>query len=700
VGSIHGSLYEGLSGTNALMQSFHGILHRVGIETRVDRWANEAFRPTIPDPETAWVLKRIGLLNETRYREYVAQDGWPDDLISVLEHTWYRPAGVPLLLELLRRGLITLDDFVYRMKQLRMEDKDANALAALKITFPGAPDLARLRVKQVVGDEDYKAAAATYGLEPTWADRLTEGAYTPPPFDQSLELFWRGKISDAEMLSIWRLIGYKETLLPALRDLANLIPPPPDIIRMVVREAFLPEMVVSAPDVFAEYMAKKGFSREWSDRYWTAHFEPIALRQAYENLWRGFWDKDDFMFALHIADVHPRWREDIYNVAFGPPGMRELGYGYDTGLYTLEDIVKYRRWGGLSPEDADKAGRAMVAYRTEAEREALRREAIADYIAGLDDETELRNKLAAIGGRPEIIELWVSRAMYREDRDVKVQLVSMVKDQFVKGLITEAELRSDLSAIGVVPARIDVHVAQAVTRKGKQAREETVEKKRLLTESKVAQAWELGLIGDSQYVSRVVDLGYTTEDAQLLLDIQRTPRPVTPEEMDRRRRSVQSRINRTRRRYELQISRLDVRTSVTAGEIEALETEMKETLDVIDFQILSIGEDLAAITPEVLTKPIIAARARVLRRYEVAFARVDRRESALTEEITSTEKIFAETVDVVDVEVAFLIQDLPQDALEAAYKDGFIRPEIFVAELIRRGWSRVDAEAAARTLRR
>jgi len=700
VGSIHGSLYEFLSGTNALIQAYHGILHRVAIEPVVDRWAHTTFRPTIPDPETAWILSRIGELTEAESKEFAAQDGWSDSLITGLQKSFYRAPALPTLIDMLRRGLISEADFKYLLKLMRLRDSEVDAITALKLVYLGTSDLAKLRVKELIPDGDYKEAMAAHGIELGWPDALKEATYTQPSFDQSVELYWRGVYKEADLEIAWQLLGLKKETITALKDLTKLIPPAPDLIRMVVREAFVPELVIKAPDVFKEYMTKKGYSAEWSDRYWTAHFTPIELRQAYENVWRGYWGKKELFYALKIADVHEHWYEDIWNVCFRPPGVREMGYGYDTGVYTWENIRDYRRWGGLSLEDAEKAASSLVAYRTEAEREALRREAIADYIAGLDDETRLREKLSAIGGRPEIIDLWVSRAKYRESRDVKVDLVKIVKDQFVKGLMTEAELRSDLTTIGVVPARIDVHVAEAQTRKASYVREEKAEKKKLLTEAKVAQAYDLGLIGDSQYVARVEELGYLPEDAQLLLDIQRTPRPVTPEEVERRRKTVTAKINRVERTYERLIMRLDVRAGVTSSEIESLEMEMKETLDVIDFEVLSIQEDLAAITPEVLTKPIVEARARVLRRYELAISRVDRTEAATKEELASTEKIYAETLDVIDVDIAFLIQELPQDDLEASYKAGYMFPTVFITELIRRGWSRVDAEAASRRLRR
>lgn len=479
-----------------------------------------------------------------------------------------------------------------------------------------------------------------------------------PAIREAQEMMWKGKISMDQFKDVLAMHGMRDLYSDGFVEISRRIPPSPDLVRMVVREAFVEDMVIDAPDVFAEYMTKSGYSAEWADRYWTAHFTPIALRQAYENLWRGLWTKDQFMHALHIADIHPMWREDIYNVAFRPPGVRELGYGYDTGMYSVEDIVKYRKMGGLSPEDAEKAGLSMVAYRTEAEREALRREALYDFTDGLDSEGTLREKLSAIGGRPEIVDLWVSRAKYRQNREVKRDIIKVVKNQYVKGWLTDVELRVELTAIGVVPEQIEVHVVESETRRLSYKKEETAAKKRKLTEAKMAKAWELGVLGDEEYVSRLVDRDYTEEDARLLLEVLRTPLPITPEEVERRRKSIDAKIRRVDRRYEKSIANLDERSGLISGEIESLEIETKEVLDVIDVQISTLEDEIRGITPEILTTPILEAMARVRRRYERSLARLDAKSEATASEIESTETIRKETLDVIDATIKYVEDEL------------------------------------------
>jgi len=217
------------------------------------------------------------------------------------------------------------------------------------------------------------------------------------------------------------------------------------------------------------------------------------------------------MYALRIADIHPMWREDIYNVAFRPPSVRELGYGYDTGMYSVEDIVRYRRWGGLSPEDAEKAGRAMVAYRTEAEREALRREAIKDFQEGLDDEATLRANLEAIGGRPEIIDLWVARAKFRQERDMILDEIRILERAARKGLITLDELDARLINRGVQDWKREQILASVRLR-------QTVdpEEARTLTAAQIGSLYAKLVVSHDYAYSRFMLMNYPPEEAELL----------------------------------------------------------------------------------------------------------------------------------------------------------------------------------------
>ncbi|GAI43190.1 unnamed protein product, partial [marine sediment metagenome] len=62
---------------------------------------------------------------------------------------------------------------------------------------------------------------------------------------------------------------------------------------MAVREAFHPELIAkyhymdNFPPEFAEYMAKQGFSVEWAQRWWVAHWRLPSISAGFDMLHRG-----------------------------------------------------------------------------------------------------------------------------------------------------------------------------------------------------------------------------------------------------------------------------------------------------------------------------------------------------------------------------------------------------------------------------
>lgn len=419
VGGLHASLYENWAGVGALLQTYHGTIHQVGIAPYVARWTNRKFLPNIPDAETAWFMHRIGRLNVEQYNKYLYENGWSPDWKTTLHGAWMSQPPMNVLLELYRRGIIGMDELKLSLRWFRFDDDVIDDVASLVVQYPEPYRLALSASKGIINDDSYKNAMAIFGLNGFWADMYRDQNYVYPSPDVAKEMLLRGIIDDESWLLALERSGLDPLYFGAYEELLKTIPPSADLITMVVREAFLPEMVIKAPDVFSKYMAMRGYTGEWSDRYWTAHFLPIPLAQAYDNLRRGYWTKEQFEFALRIADVHPRWYEDIYNVAFNPPSIREMGYGYDVGVYTLEDIKMYRRWGGLSEVDAEKSAVSMVAYRTEAERNAVRTEYMYAYGRGELSREDLELMLTGIGTAPEAVPLWLERAELYKERVTK-----------------------------------------------------------------------------------------------------------------------------------------------------------------------------------------------------------------------------------------------------------------------------------------
>jgi hypothetical protein len=400
-------------------------------------------------------------------------------------------------------------------------------LSQAKPIIPEQYRLALAASKALLDDTTYKKYMSENGLAPYWADIWRDENYQYPSLGQLFSQLWRGVIS-SDTFKLWLIRqGYPTEVASSLLPLAELIPPSSDLITMVIREAFVPEMVTPAPDVFAENMAKQGFSKTWADRYWTAHWVPMPLTQAYANLWRGYWGKDEFMNLLKIADFHPIWREAIYNVAFNPPSIRELGYGWDVNKYTLEDIIRYRRMEGLSEEDAKKAAESLIDYRLEAEREALRREWEHLYALGRLPEDDFRKNLEAVFSMNNRTDLWVERGKLEAQRIAKEGTVTEPRIvtssealwAFKAGLRSEDWLRGALDALEWDKSRIDLAVERAIVEMTPAPVVEKPVEYKQLSLSQIQDLYNLGKIDYDGLIAELQVIGYSIETATTLADL-------------------------------------------------------------------------------------------------------------------------------------------------------------------------------------
>jgi len=200
-------------------------------------------------------------------------------------------------------------------------------------------------------------------------------------------------------------------------------------------------------------------------------------------------------------------------------------------------------------------------------------------------------------------------------------------------------------------------VLEVQTRRARAVAAVTAEKRKLLTEAKLAKAWELGLIGDAEYISGLVERDYTEEDARLLIEILRTPLPITPEEVERRTASITAKINRARKRYDLMILRLDAQLGLISDEIAAAELTQKEVLDVYDTETVYLIEELAAAAVE--KRAAIEKRIAIIReRRDVAVARHIERMTRLKNNLTAAADRKAELLKMRDEEIAELEAEL------------------------------------------
>jgi len=505
---------------------FHSALALEGVYPAYRYKILYDFQPLRPDERaTALAYLKGYKESETFYNDmkYLGYEEWAADCIV---QSLMQAPSPERILDLVRRGIVLEEDAEWMLKKYLWSDDDIKNFLKLKQNVPEPYRLADFHAKGLIDDKKLEEGFAWYGISADYAHVWSKSQLRWPGVDTLLELLRRDFIRELHFRAWARASGYAPAVVDALLKLRDRIPPASDLITMCVREAFNPEVyervAPETPEEFIEWMRRQGFSEEWSRRYWVAHYRRMGVEQAWRAYYRGKFSKEDLETFLKYADIHPDDRKVLTDekVMYDLPTIRELGYGYDVGVYTKEDIEWYRRAGGLSPEDAKKAAEAMVAYRSEAEREALRREYMYAYARGAITIEDFENKLKELKTSKDKIPLWLERAKLYRDRMTKQpaqnEPLSITRSTaqwlYEHDVWTEEQFRQALKDLGYTDEAIEAYLEQSKKRK-----EERLPEPKRLSEAKLEDLAFYGIITEAEWKAGLIALGYTETDADKLI---------------------------------------------------------------------------------------------------------------------------------------------------------------------------------------
>ena len=387
--------------------------------------------------------------------------------------------------------------------------------------------LALAMSKGILAPDVYKEAMAESGLSDEWAEVWKEQNYEYPTMETALRLLRRGDITEADF-DLWLTrTALPPAVVKEVKKLKEVIPPLPDLILFAVREAYGAHTFPEQYPAYEKLAMKMGLTKEAAGWYWWSHWLRIDLARMYDNYYRGYWSRDKFSDMLRLVDIHPDDRDDIINVAYRPLTIREMGYAYDVGAIVKEDIVKYRRWGGLSPEDADKAATALIDYRLSAEREAIRREYLHLFAMEKLTEEDFEAALTELRTPVEAIPLWIARGHLERERKLKPPIefvprgISRATAQwlFEHGVHDEAWLRETLFDLDTAPEAIDAYVEQSKQRIKEREKPPVEVEYRNLTVTQIRDLWRLKKITDVEVPAFLEVIGYSPDDAKRVAQV-------------------------------------------------------------------------------------------------------------------------------------------------------------------------------------
>lgn len=334
---------------------------------------------------------------------------------------------------------------------------------ATQYVMPGEADLVTAWRRGHIKADELPLFLHRLGLEDKWVhmyQELSEIRLDPATI---AELYRRDPEKYAVYIFDLFHQGWSMDRIDAFKELVNIIPPLPDMVRFADFGAFDPKIIemwrqfYDAPVWIREPMSKIGITGDWANKYWFSHWRQPGRFELGEMHRRGLIDDEIVKNAYLTQGFSSFWQNNLLELVKEP--------------WTRVDIRRMWDMQTISEEEMRKAYRAVGYYD--------------EWLEGMVLWTKVYVAF------PDLVARWKN------------------------GWITEADVRSELTALGMPAARVE----EMIQTKIKPAQPERIEKERDLTKSEIVKGVKKEYITWEDGVDLLVELGYDPTEADFILSI-------------------------------------------------------------------------------------------------------------------------------------------------------------------------------------
>jgi len=256
-------------------------------------------------------------------------------------------------------------------------------------------------------------------------------------------------------------LGFTPERREEIKPTFPAIPGIQDLVMMQAKEAFEPALIAKyglgaeEPTDIYEWTRKLGLSDEWTQKYWSSHWQHPSFNQVMEMLWRTDLTLDDVWDWYKLVEIPPFWRDYLTKIAYHPYTRVDVRRMHKEGVIGDEGLIKAMTDIGYDQEHAEKMAEFYKKYNTGAEKELSR----ADIEKAYEDRdlswSESLELLVSIGYDSELASFYLRRVDLEMQRAVRLERISLTKEKFLSSLITESQARNELVSYGVEIVRIN-----------------------------------------------------------------------------------------------------------------------------------------------------------------------------------------------------------------------------------------------------
>ena len=411
---------------------------------------------------------------------------------------------------LFRRGLISSGDLAVKLSQIGWSPTDRPLIEELGWTMPNAMLLVQGDLMQRKSKADIIKDISIADINPKYADRYLDAILTKPSSTDIVAYELRRDPKLTGLPDRLRQIGIHPEYFDTYKTLAYPIPPVADIITMAVREAFTPDIAArfgqyeDYPPALEEWALKKGLSREWSERYWAAHWSLPSSLQGFEMLHRGVISEGELHMLLRALDVMPFWRDKLTQIAYRRLTRVDIRRMYKAGVLTKAEVYESYLQHGYTDENAKRMTEFTVQWALPKEASITRSDILTAYKNRMITRPEAEGLLADMGEEYFHREFMLKAVDYKKGLELTENKIKGIRNLYKRRVYDDNKTIDELLKLDLPTEEVEDLMAQWYY-------EVKAEPPKHWTTAQVLSFVKEGLITKERGITELAEIGFDSE---------------------------------------------------------------------------------------------------------------------------------------------------------------------------------------------
>lgn len=465
---------------------------------------NENTTNQIFDPQTAATLAARGIISKDFARSESSGGGLDEPHQNWLQEAQVAYPTLDVALRLVNLDLATEDEVKLWLERQAVPPGHWDRLIALRRLLLSPADLALANLRGFMDDATLSGYAKQLGISDADMSVLVQNTGEPPGLMQLLEAYRRGFIDQERLVHGIRQSRVRDEWSDVVEKLRYSPMPIADAITAAIRGYITREQAQAIAD-------QGGLLPDQFDVLYHAHGRPIADGQALQLYNRGLMTAEQVRQVVRESDVKDEYVDNVLELSVKLLPYFEVKAILQSGVRDKEWGIKQLMMQGYTADEADAVAAASTTAKTTSLKSITEAQVLQLYEAKDISKDQADELLKNIGYEASESNYVLDATEAKASLAEQSKAVEAVRRTFLVDRITADDARNELDALGVFSGRRDMLI-----RDWQLERDGIV---KVPTEGQWAAAVYYGIVEFDYAVKRLRAMGYTDNDARLLLDI-------------------------------------------------------------------------------------------------------------------------------------------------------------------------------------